>query len=373
MNDTDSITRDVVIGYDTASDYEAAGENYTFGGIQGRYPSNQANYTYQVMPGSTVYTTPFNENSTTLHGRSAAWSYSNWTIVSQTTTSVTFSLVDGDSSSGFPGQTITYITHTLTPKQYHIRIIGLSTTQYTPLMPISRTYWNLDAVADPTTPTVLNQTLRLPYSGQRVQVDNATRMPTGLIEENPLYSIFDFWHASKSLGRNLTSRHAINSCGPNCTGYDATFLISRDAGLGRYDWTQAAVATLQSRFSGIRMSLFTDQAALHVDTCNAFDGSIALKADQGLVERSVRPAAVQKHGCVALAPGDWPAGVLHPGWGRQERQQFGPQDPPYVWQAIYSFATSSKTTVCATSTGTASVSTVVVTVTATTAPAIFRG
>lgn len=312
MIDVNNVTRDVSMGYDSASVYHERPDNETFGGIQGQYSNdNTASNEYQLAPGGMVDTVPalLQDNPTTAD-TPTSWSRRNWTIVAQTIISVTFSLVDihpvAEADPSFPGQTVTYVTHTLTPKRYHVRIVSLSTTDYTPLMPISRTYWNLDALADPATPTVLNHTLRLPYSGLRVQVDNSTRVATGLIEENSLYSIYDFWHASKPLGRNLTSPRARSTCGVNCTGYDTTFLINRDAAITHsgsdspytYDWTTTPVAQLESKFSGLRMYLYTDQAALHVETCNNFNGSVPLKADQGLLG-GVRDATVQQHGCVA--------------------------------------------------------------------------
>jgi len=58
----------------------------------------------------------------------------NWTVVSHTTSSITFSLVDPDGMEGFPGEVISYVTYTLTPYQWHIQMNAIATTKKTPIM-----------------------------------------------------------------------------------------------------------------------------------------------------------------------------------------------------------------------------------------------
>lgn len=58
----------------------------------------------------------------------------NWTVVAHTTDSITFSLVDPDGDQGFPGEVISYVTYTLTPYQWHIKMVALATTKKTPIM-----------------------------------------------------------------------------------------------------------------------------------------------------------------------------------------------------------------------------------------------
>jgi len=139
--------------------------------------------------------------------------------------------------------------------------------QLTPL----QTYWNLDGFANPETPTANNHTLYLPYSGQRIGVDNIL-IPDGSILPNHRYSVNDFWSAPKQLGANLTSPEIVGNCGFNCSGYDNAWLINR-AQNGPYDWrTEGPVASLSSNFTGIKVDIFTDQDAFQVYSCPGQNG-----------------------------------------------------------------------------------------------------
>jgi len=182
-----------------------------------------------------------NNKNDTLHGGSNGWDYRNWTVEAHTTDSIvrlqilapiptkstdtlrftqTFSLVDPDGSlgMGFPGEVLAYITYTLTPYQWHLRMTALSTTKNTPIMLSSHTYWNLDGFQNPTTPLALNYSLFLPYAGLRTEIDNI-EVPTGNLLGNKQGSVNDWWSAPKQLGANITSPALLGNCGYNCTGY----------------------------------------------------------------------------------------------------------------------------------------------------------
>lgn len=133
-----------------------------------------------------------------------------------------------------------------------------------------QTYWNLDAFANPDTPTALNHTLSLPYSGQRVGVDGIL-IPDGSILPNLKYSVNDFWSSPKQIGANLSAPALLGNCGTNCTGYDNCFLVNR-AQNGPYDWHAAPVASLSSNFTGITVDIFTDQDAFQVYSCGGQNG-----------------------------------------------------------------------------------------------------
>ncbi len=97
-------------------------------------------------------------------------------------------------------------------------MIAIPTTKKTPIMLSSHTYWNLDGFANNKTQTALNHTLYLPYSGQRVGVDNIL-IPTGDILANQQGSVNDFWSAPKQLGHSFSDPEIHGNCGFNCTGY----------------------------------------------------------------------------------------------------------------------------------------------------------
>lgn len=191
INDTQGIERDIVLGFDNASYYSIDKQHPHLGGVPGRYANRIKNGTFAID--GTTYHTDLNDNGglDTLHGGSNGWDYRNWTVVAHTTDSITFSLIDQDGAEGFPGQVISYVTYTLTPHQWHLRMTAIATTKKTPIMLSSHTYWNLDGFQNPNTALALNHSLYLPYSGQRVATDGIL-IPNGTILPNQQGSVNDF-------------------------------------------------------------------------------------------------------------------------------------------------------------------------------------
>jgi len=336
VNDTHGIERDIVLGFDNASHYSVDPYHPHFGGVPGRYANRIKNSSF-VIDGVEYHVLPNeNNNNDTLHGGPDGWDWRNFTVVAHTPDSITFSIVDPDGDQGFPGEVISYITYTMTPYQWHIKMVALSTTKKTPIMLSSHTYWNLDAFQNNVTALALNHTLYLPYSGQRIGTDGIL-IPNGTILPNQQYSVNDFWSAPKQLGVNLTSPDAYGNCGTNCTGYDTCYLVNR-AQNGPYDWrTGGPVATLASAFTGIQVDIFTDQDAFQVYTCGGQNGTLPLKSTQGMFDGS-RPRVVEQYGCIVMEVEDWIDAINQPEWQRSKKNIFGPGDDPYVLEAIYSFS-----------------------------------
>ena len=300
----------------------------------GRYANRIKNSTFTID--GVDYHVDANENGglDTLHGGSDGWDWRNFTVVAHTDESITFSIVDPDGKEGFPGEVVSYITYTVTPYTWHFKMVALATTKKTPIMLSSHVYWNLDGFANPDTPLTDNHTLHLPYSGQRIGVDNIL-IPDGTILPNERYSVNDFWSAPKQLGANYSSPEIKNNCGFGCDGYDNAWLVNR-AQNGPYDWrTDGPVATLASNFSGIQIDIFSDQEAFQVYSCPGMNGVLPIKSTQGL---EGRPRVVEKYGCVVMEVEDWIDAINHPEWQREKKQIFGPGDEPYVLEAKYVFS-----------------------------------
>ena len=167
LNDSSGVERDVVYGFDQAWMY-TTGQHGHWGGIPGRYANRIVNSTFTI-DGKTSHIIPNENNDTdTLHGGPNGWDYRNFTLVAHTTDSVTFSIADPSGEQGFPGQVIAFVTYTVTPYQWHERIVAIPTTEKTPIMLTSHVYWNLNGWANPDTTTALNHTLFLPYAGLKV-------------------------------------------------------------------------------------------------------------------------------------------------------------------------------------------------------------
>ncbi|KAH7040640.1 diphthamide biosynthesis protein 1 [Microdochium trichocladiopsis] len=329
INDQYGIERDIVTGFDNATYYEIDGQHGHFGGVPGRYANRIRNSTFTI-DGETFHVNP-NEHPTpeapeganTLHGGHNGWDYRNFTVVTHTDDSITFSIVDPDGEQGFPGEVISYITYTLHDLTWDFKMIALATTKKTPIMLSSHVYWNLDGFANNETNTVLNHTLHLPYSGQIIGVDNIL-IPDGTILANQPGSPNDFWTAPKQIGADLDK--TLNNCGFNCTGYDNAWLVNR-AQDGPYDWrTDGYVARVHSPWSGIQLDIYSDQEAFQVYSCNGQNGTVALKKDQGLFDNADFPRTIPQYGCMVLEVEDWIDAINQPSWQREKKQIFGPGD-----------------------------------------------
>lgn len=270
IKDVHGVERDIVLGFDNATYYTISKLHPHLNGIPGRYANRIKNSSFEID--ATTYHVNANDNGglDTLHGGSDGWDYRNWILEAHTADSITFSLVDPDGKEGFPGEVIAYVTYTLTPYQWHLRMTALSTTKKTPIMLSSHDYWNLDGYQNPNTALALNYSLHMPYAGQRIAIDGVS-VPTGEILANEKNGLNDFWSSPKQLGANLTNPAPKGNCGTNCTGYDNCYLINREQ-LGPYDWRELPVATLASPWSGIQVDVYTDQQALQVYTCNNMNG-----------------------------------------------------------------------------------------------------
>lgn len=194
-----------------------------FGGVPGRYANRIKNSSFTI-DGETYHVSP-NENPTpeapegadTLHGGKDGWDWRNFTVESYTSDSITFSIVDPDGKEGFPGEVVSYITYSLGDMTWDFKMVAIATTEKTPIMLSSHTYWNLDGFANNETQDVFDHELHMPYSGQRVGADNIL-IPMGDILANQPGSVNDFWSAPKSIGANFSSPDLEGNCGFNCTG-----------------------------------------------------------------------------------------------------------------------------------------------------------
>lgn len=129
----------------------------------------------------------------------------------------------------------------------------------------------MDGFANPEDSTIFNHTFHIPYSGQRVGVDNIL-IPDGTILPNEKYSVNDFWSAPKQIGANQTAPELLGNCGFNCTGYDNCYLVNRSPAEA-LDWRNSGpVASLASEWSGIKLDIYSDQPAFQMYSCPGQDG-----------------------------------------------------------------------------------------------------
>ncbi|KAI4123059.1 MAG: hypothetical protein LQ347_006291 [Umbilicaria vellea] len=331
VNDKNGNPQDVVLGYDNGTQYLTDTEtNHTyFGPIVGRYANRIKNGTFTV-DGVTSHI-PENENNgkDTLHGGIVGYDQRNWTIVSANTSSITFSLLD-EAFEGFPGNIITYATYTVSAgPQWTCRLVSIPLDGPTPIMLANHVYWNLGAFVDPANPTVLNDTLHMPYSARYIGVDNIL-IPTGTLN-TVANTVLDFT-SPKQIGADILA--ANNTCGLGCVGYDNAFILDRP----RYsapEATDLVVLTLASNTTGIRMDVRTNQQNLQIYSCNGQNGSIPVKKSQ---QHGTGTTFVEKYGCLVIETQQWIDGINHPEWGQDQYQIYTVDSEPAVVFAQYDFS-----------------------------------
>lgn len=337
--------QDVIAGYDDPTQYLTDTEtNHTyFGPIVGRYANRIKNGTF-TLAGATSHI-PENEHGgeDTLHGGTVGYDQRNWTVTSNSTSSITFSLLD-TGFEGFPGSVINHATFTVSSVasgplgELHPRLTAKSVTvaldTETPIMLANHIYWNLNAF---TAATILNDTtLWLPYSDRYIEIDNI-EVPTGGIASVTANPPLDFT-SPKLIGRDIAS--CVNCCGLNCTGYDNAFILDRPRYTGR-EASNFPVLSLWSQNTGIRMDVATNQQSLQIYSCNGQNGTIPVRQSQQRRNSNITGAAgfVNKYGCIVIETQGWIDGVNHPEWGMGDYWIYSPETGPAVNFATYDFST----------------------------------
>ena len=333
VNDKNGMPRDVVLGYDDATQYlnDTETVHTYFGPIVGRYANRIKNGTFTVK-GVTSHI-PENENKglDTLHGGNVGYDQRNWTVVEANETTITFSLLD-QGFEGFPGTVITYATYTVSAgPQWTSRLVSIPLDEPTPIMLANHIYWNLDAFANPDDTTILNNSLHMPYADRYIEIDNI-EVPNGTI--GIVNGTFLDFTSPKQIGRDID--HAVNACGLGCTGYDNAFILDRP----RYsapESTDVSVLTMSSNVTGIQLDIRTNQQSLQIYTCDNLNGTIHVKQSQ---QHSTNGSTtyVPKYGCIVIETQQWIDGINHPEWGQDQYQIYTVDSQPAVVFAQYDFS-----------------------------------
>jgi aldose 1-epimerase len=211
------------------------------------------------------------------------------------------------------------------------RTISLALDHPTPIMLANHIYWNLNSFSSP---TVLEDTLHMPYSDRFVTVDGIL-IPTGGQSAVSQHPVLDFT-TPKAVGKDLSSPDAVGTCGTGCTGYDNAFIVDRPryAGPESTD-TDLPLLSFWSNDTGIRMDVRSNQQSLQIYSCNGQNGTIPVKASQ----KGHGVDFVNKYGCLVVETQQWIDGINHPEWGQLQYQIYGPETGPAVNYATYDFST----------------------------------
>ncbi|KLO14301.1 galactose mutarotase-like protein [Schizopora paradoxa] len=322
VKDKVGVFRDIILGYDDRSLYLSDPAHPYFGPVVGRYANRIKNATF-TLPGGGTFHTGANENHglDTLHGGFIGFDLHIWNLTSQSSSSLTFSLLDPNGTEGFPGTVTTTVTYALQDNAEWKISMSARTDSETPIMLSSHTYWNLDAYHY--SQDVSDHFLQL-QADQFVATDGIL-IPTGELA-NVTGTPLDFRQPA-TLGSRIPETSGTNLCGTGCVGFDNCWIYEKNTS------DAAPKMSLWSLKSGIRLDILTDQIAAQVYTCNgiAATRNITRKADHG----GSNGAVYADHSCVVLEQQSLIDAINNPQWGVN---QFVEPKDTYEWNSLYKFS-----------------------------------
>ena len=208
--------------------------------------------------------------------------------------------MDTDGFQGFPAVKVTHVTFTVSPAtdgtrgKLTSRIVSMALDQPAPIMLANHIYWNIGAFMKP---TILNDTLWMPYANRIISIDSL-EVPTGGLE-----SVKYPWQ-SPAVPLNFTSPKQIyegalysQQCGAGCTGIDNAFILDRPLYSGP-DSMDDIQLQWSSPDTGITLKVRTNQQSLQIYSCVGQNGTIHSHASQG-------SPAVEKYGCLVIETQQW--------------------------------------------------------------------
>jgi aldose 1-epimerase len=326
VKDRQGTWREIVLGYDNATNWGTDPIHPFIGQQVGRYANRIKNGTFE-LDGQT-YHTPLNENGLdTLHGGDVGYDRRSHIIEYLNSSSVSFTIIDPDGCQGFPGTVVAHASYTLLEDgRLHINMDANVTDGKTPVMLSHHGYWALHGYGQANS-TIFDHTLHMPKADKYVATDGIL-IPTGplpSVENTP----YDF-----TTPRQFSERYdqTLDVCGTGCQGWDSCFIMSQ--GHERDE----TIFTMTSPETGISMSIKSDQDAIQVYTCDGVSsptkGSIPRKRVHG--GDGTLDKIYENHSCVVVEMEDYIDGINNPEWGRN--QIYSPERP-YQWRAEYQFST----------------------------------
>jgi aldose 1-epimerase len=254
-----SITRDVVLGYDDVSGYEA--DQSCLGATIGRNANRIQGASFCLH--EQRYKLEPNDNGNNSHSGSAGYQYRFWNVADHGMDFVTFSLLSPDGDQGFPGELQIWVTYSLTEhNQIVIHFEGI-TSRDTIVNMTNHSYFNLNGHD---AGSILNHTLSI-CADIYTPVKDETWIPTGehaAVAGTPM----DF-RRSKQIGEDIEAdfdqlnivhdynhNYILNQC---CQGIESSF-----SKLSTCEMKKVGEAC--GDISHIRMTTYTDLPAVQLYT-----------------------------------------------------------------------------------------------------------
>ncbi|KAJ7129517.1 galactose mutarotase-like protein [Mycena epipterygia] len=314
--------RDILLGFDNHTLYNAnvSGTHPYFGPVVGRYANRIRNGTFTIPiskdasgPNKFHITENENNGTDTLHGGIVGYDQRPWSILKQSSNSVTFELLDPNGDQGFPGTVITTVQYTLEAKSTWKISMNSVASALTPIMLSGHHYWNLEAYQE--TQDLLGHFAQ--FDSSRIISTNGLLIPNGNftpVEGTPL----DFRKA-KSIGGSINATAEAQYCGTGCVGFDNCWIYDKND-------LKDPVFSIWSVNSGIKLEVTTNQPALQIYTCNGlFNPALPI----------TRKSFTPDHSCLVIEQESYIDAINNPEFG--VNQIYGPSRP-YNWESSYAFS-----------------------------------
>ena len=250
--------KDVVLGYDDVSGYEAG--TCFFGGVIGRVANRIGGAQFEL--GGKTYCLAKNDHGNTLHSGVPFTSQRIWNVAEIKESGVTLSLYSPDMDQGYPGNVELKVTYHLTEEnELVIRYAGVPDRD-TLLNLTNHSYFNL---AGHDSGDILSQEVVI--CADAFTRADAESIPTGEIvpvEGTPM----DF-RTPKEIGQEIEADYEALRFGE---GYDHNYVLN-GAGMRK-------VAAMSAKDTKISMEVYTDLPGMQFYTANFVDGE---KGKEGAV------------------------------------------------------------------------------------------
>lgn len=249
--DKDGNMRDVMLGYDTAADYQ--NNTCYFGAVIGRN-SNRIKDAVCTIDG-VQYVLEQNDNENNLHSGGKGFHNAVWkaNIKEGKNDEITFTYLSKDGEQGFPGNMTVQVTYTLSSVNELVITYEATSDQTTAANLTNHAYFNLNGHD---AGSIEEQELQLLASFYTPVIDQKA-IPTGEIA-SALDTPMDFL-TSKTIGRDIAADFDQLKYGG---GYDHNYVIDRE------DSGMALAAVAKSAESGIGMEVYTDCLGIQLYTGN---------------------------------------------------------------------------------------------------------
>lgn len=249
VKDKNGDKRDVILGFDDASGYEASGSY--FGATVGRN-CNRISDCKIVIDGVT-YELEDNDRGNNLHSGSKGLSRVMWSEKEVGDNKLTLSYYSPDLEEGYPGNATIEVTFEVTEEnEFAISYYAVSDKK-TLFNMTNHCYFNLNGH---TSGPIFDQELMIKANGYTPVIDEHS-IPTGKTPD-VAGTPFDF-RVAKPIGRDI---HADNEQLGYSNGYDHNFAIAKETD------GMELVACAYAKESGIQMEVITDTIAIQLYTAN---------------------------------------------------------------------------------------------------------